>query len=588
MNGSSSDGPAARVDRRTVVVAVAVVVVLAGCSGGEDASPAGVRLTGSTAFDPDREGPAPPIDGAVRGGTVSVLGALDPRTAAYAFSSLDPTLAYAPQPLSVLQGLVTRSLTQYVFDPDQGAMVLVPDLATDLGTPNEDFTRWTYTIRDGVRFEDGTEVTAADVAFGIKRSFDRPTFEEVAPYSTDFFLHGDTYQGPYTSGTDYDGIEVEGNTLILKMERPFPDMPYWGAFPAMGPIHERRSDPPAYGRHPLATGPYKVEEFTPRESLTLVRNQEWDPDTDPGRHAYPDKYVFTFTERPETIDSLILGDSERGQTTVSLSGVLSHDFARAQKLDRVVVGSGPCTYMWFPDYRKIKELEVRQALGYAYPYARVSKALGLISGLTELPGTSLFPPGFPGRQDYNPLEVEPGQTDPAKARVLLREAGYAPGEYEISFVSYPDQAVPEKVYVTSLEAAGFKVSPYPVPTADDARKVVADPRAPINIRFGGWCTDWPSGGSMFRDLFYSDTPPTDGGYFAEPVVDAEIEQIERLPFQDQPAAWGALDKTVMTDYYPVVVTRYQAAPVLHGSRIGGANVDNVGDMPTWKDIYIVQ
>jgi peptide/nickel transport system substrate-binding protein len=61
-----------------------------------------------------------------------------------------------------------------------------------------------------------------------------------------------------------------------------------------------------------------------------------------------------------------------------------------------------------------------------------------------------------------------------------------------------------------------------------------------------------------------------------------------LPFQDQPAAWGALDKTVMTDYYPVVVTRYQAAPVLHGSRIGGANVDNVGDMPTWKDIYIVQ
>jgi peptide/nickel transport system substrate-binding protein len=338
----------------------------------------------------------------------------------------------------------------------------------------------------------------------------------------------------------------------------------------------------------LATGPYKVEEFTPKESLTLVRNEEWDPDTDPGRHAYPDKYVFRFTQPWESIDELILGDSEQGQTTVSLSGVLTPDFARAQKLHRLVVGSGPCTFMWFPDYRKIKELEVRQALGYAYPYAGVGKAVGLIPGVTELHGASLFPPGFPGRLDYNPLEVEPGQTDPAKAKALLREAGYAPGEYEIRFVSYPDQTVPEQVYVTSLEEAGFKATPYRVPTGNDAGHVISDRHAPINLRIGGWCTDWPSGGSMIRNLFYSVDPVTDAEYFAEPAVDAEIERIDRLPFQDQPAAWGALDKTLMTDYYPVVIARYQGAPVLHGSRIGGANVDNTVTMPTWKDIYIVE
>ena len=52
-------------------------------------------------------------------------------------------------------------------------MVLIPDLATDLGTPNDDYTEWTFTIRDGVKYENGQTVTAKDLAYGIDRSFDR-------------------------------------------------------------------------------------------------------------------------------------------------------------------------------------------------------------------------------------------------------------------------------------------------------------------------------------------------------------------------------------------------------------------------------
>ena len=44
-----------------------------------------------------------------------------------------------------MTGLVTRSLTQYDYDPETRQMVLVPDLATDLGTPNDDFTEWKFT-----------------------------------------------------------------------------------------------------------------------------------------------------------------------------------------------------------------------------------------------------------------------------------------------------------------------------------------------------------------------------------------------------------------------------------------------------------
>ena len=115
-----------------------------------------------------------------------------------------------------------------------------------------------------------------------------------------------------------------------------------------------------------------------------------------------------------------------------------------------------------------------------------------------------------------------------------------------------------------------------------------DPNAPINVRSGGWCSDWPAGSSWFPDLFHSDGSPN-WAYFSEPAVDAEIERIGLLPFEEQPAAWGALDRSIMTDYYPAIVTRYAAdVGMLRGARIGGMSTDSTFSMPTWKDIYIVQ
>jgi peptide/nickel transport system substrate-binding protein len=573
--------------KQLVAAAVVVALSFAACSGGGDPPRPRATQEGNgfgQAVDPDREGPAAPIDGAVEGGTVTALAASDDGAVAGQFATMDPTEAFWPIPKSILSGLVTRSLTQYVFDPKQGTMVLVPDLATDLGTPNADFTRWSFTIRDGVMFEDGKTVTAEDVAFGIKRSFDRPTFPDGPTYSNDFFLDGSTYKGVYTSGTSYPGVVVDGDTLTLKMARPFPDMPYLAAFPAMGPIPQQHSEPATYKRHPLATGPYKFGSYTPGKSLTLVRNEFWDPDTDPGRHAYPDRYEFRFTEPWHQVDDIILGHSTQGETTLSVSGVLTDDYKRAQSVDRLVQGSGPCTFIWWPDYRKVTDIRIRKAIGYAYPYKDAVLAIGLIPGVTSSPGRSILPPGFPGRQDYNVLETEPGRTDPAKAKSLLREAGYAPGEFELRFAYAADAFVPLKLIVTSLESAGFKATPYVLPSAK-VDQMAADADAPINLRFGGWCPDWPSGGQWLPPL-YSDVE-SNWAHFAEPAVDAEIARVSRLPFQEQPAAWGALERSIMTDYYPGIVTFYQALPHIQGSRIGGLHADDIYTAPTWKDLYVM-
>jgi peptide/nickel transport system substrate-binding protein len=577
-----------------VATVSAALMVLVACSSGGvggEASPPSATVTSGVAagkaIDPTREAPAAPVPGAVRGGTVTVL--VNPNSS---YETLDPTASY-DIPVYLLSGLVTRSLTQYVYDPAQHTMVLVPDIATDTGTSNADFTRWTFTIRDGVRFEDGTPVTAQDVAFGIERSFDSRTFPDVASYSIDYFLDGQTYKGPYRSGTSFPGIVVHGNTLTLKMARPFPDMPYWAAWPSIGPIPAADSNPATYGLHPLATGPYKVAHFSPGKSLTLVRNDEWDSTTDPGRHAYPDRYVFHYPESPEQVDAAILGDSKRGQTTLSDGNVLAADYRTAKRLHRVTVGSKPCTHWLLPDNRKITDIRIRRAIAFAYPYKAIARVTGQVTGVTSLAGTSILPPEMPGRQNYNALGMTPGRTDTDKARKLLKRAGYALGQYRLSWAydtSDPNLVERTNQLAKGFELAGFKAVPHGLPSPDEAAAVDNDPNGPVNIRElgSGWCADWPVADSFIPPLF--ETGASENlAFFSEPDVDRDIGRIGRLPIDEQPPAWGALDKTIMTRYFPAIVTDYGGVAMLHGSRIGGMNDDDsAGNSLTWKDLYVIR
>ena len=116
--------------------------------------------------------------------------------------------------------------------------------------------------------EDGTPVTAEDVAFGIQRSMDADDLpDRPGPTTrTTFFKDGDSYKGPYTDqGPKCNGVTVNGNDITIKMAKPFPDMDYWGSFPAMGPVPQGKdTNPQNYGKHPLSTGPYKFEELQAR------------------------------------------------------------------------------------------------------------------------------------------------------------------------------------------------------------------------------------------------------------------------------------------------------------------------------------
>jgi peptide/nickel transport system substrate-binding protein len=583
-----------RLKKPIIAVCTVGLMALAACGGSSSNNPASDNTfkTGGNAGegkDPTRtEGPAPEIAGAQTGGTVKVISVAG-------LNSMDPTEAYYINTGSILSQLVVRSLTQYVYDEKSGQMILIPDLATDLGKPNDDFTQWTFTIRDGVKFENGQPVTAKDVAFGIDRSFDRATFPEGAAYSNDYFKNGDKYQGPYTSGGTCGCVKVDGNTLTIKMTKPFPDMPYWGAFAAISPIPSgKASEPAKYALHPLATGPYMFKDYTPEKSLTLVKNPNWDPATDPGRHQYVDEWDMQFDVPSGKIDQIMLKDQGDGQTTLTFDNLLAADYAKAKAdaNDRLVLGSSPCSFYWAPDYRKITDIKIRQALAYAYPYQDAWAAGGEIVGVTRQAGTNIMPPGIPGRTDYNVLpDFTPGQADPDKSKALLQEAGAM--DYPIKFLYSQDDPVSvdaKDAIVKGLEAGGFKPEPYATTVADSST-LRADPDTKINVRSAGWCSDWPTGGSWFPPLFESTNLKAEGlgsnyEVFSEPDVDKRIADIESSPIDKQNALWNELDKYIAEKYFPTFSTGYDGVAMMHGSKIHNMFDDNVFAMPTWKDIWV--
>ncbi len=584
----------ARRGRGLLAASMVAALVLSACGGGgdgdrRDAAPDGIDRSGlgaaGSAKDPDREGPVE-IDGAREGGTVRVL-------SADGLNSMDPSEAYFLNTLSILGGLVTRSLTQYTYDEETGDMVLVPDLATDLGTSNADYTEWTFTIRGGVKWENGREVTAEDVRYGILRSFDRSTFPGGAAYSNDYFLDGDKYKGPYRSGTGYAGVVVDGNRLTLKMERPFPDLPYWAAFPAMGPVPAGEDAPETYLRHPWATGPYMFDDYVPEKSLTLVRNPHWDPATDPARTQYPDRYEFAFQVPATQVDQVLLNDQGDGERTLTYDDVLAENFRTFQDEhpDRLELGPQPCTTYWAPDYRKVTDKRVRQALAYAYPYRDAALAAGQIENVTRVWGENLMPPGIPGRTEYSLLDTAPGETDPAAARRLLEEVD-AVG-YEIRWLFRGDDPLDvatKDVVVRALRDVGFTPRPVATTVADYSTER-RDPDSEVNLRAAGWCSDWPSGGSWIPPVLESSDLDEEGlgsnyAAFSEPDVDRRIREVVMLPTEQQPAAWNDLGRHVAETYFPLFVIGYGGVAHAHGSKVMGHRVDGTLGMPTYKTIWL--
>lgn len=583
-------------------LAVVSLLTLAACGGsdggGGSSDEPSVNITEVAGNGQDATAVGPlEIEGAKSGGTVHVIGASGDMS-----TSFDPRGVYYSDMISIQTSLLVRSLTQWKYDEETGNMVLVPDLATDLGQPNEDFTQWTFELKDGIKYEDGTDIKSSDIAYSVSSSLDCDTFTDCP---SNYLLGVLSGSGDVKKDGDIaSGIETpDDKTIIFNFDTPFPDMSFYAFFPLFSPI------PPAVGKkigdYPtnlVASGPYKVAQFTPAKSLKLVRNEFWDPATDPARAALPDEWDFDTTYADaKTVDSVLLASKGDGETTLAYDDIDSSDIPtfRNEASDRLITGSTPLTRWLAPDNKKVP-LEVRQAITWAYPYDKAAKTAGLIEGVNYIPTTTLMAPGVPGRKEVNGMpDHEVGQTDAAKAKQILTDAGKL--GFELSWLYSTDDPLSVKtmeVVKAAYIEAGFTAKPFATTTTDSAAKR-SDPATPINVRVGGWFSDWPSGYSWIPPVFSpADTSVScaeqtgesfgvvNYANFCDDGINEEIERVKGLPIEEQPDAWADLEEKIQTEFYPIIPTSNGGTIQAHGTRLEGVNIDITGGMPTYKTIWV--
>ena len=321
------------IKRLRTVAALSAVAALALSACGGSGSGTGNNTDGSggakAEFNAALTGVVSPSD--KKGGTVKMASSDD-------WDSLDPGETYYGYAWNFAR-LYGRSLLMFKSAPGKAANELVPDLAEAKGVPSDGGKTWTYKIRKGVKFEDGTVITSKDVKYGIERSTDKATFPDGPAYYDTMLNWPAGWKGPYKSkgmNTDSAISTPDDNTIVFHLKAPFAGFDYLAMTPQTAPVPEKGDQGAKQKQHVISSGPYMFATYEDGKSYTLKRNPNWDPATDPNRKALPDGYDMQMNVDAEDIDNrLISGNVDialagTGVTAASQSRVLSDPTLKAR------------------------------------------------------------------------------------------------------------------------------------------------------------------------------------------------------------------------------------------------------------------
>jgi peptide/nickel transport system substrate-binding protein len=486
-----------------------------------------------------------------KGGTLTVLNS-QPQ------EDFDPARLYTSGGGNV-PSLVFRTLTTRNRENGAAGAKVVPDLATDTGRANKDATVWTYTLKKGLKYEDGTAITSADIKYGIERSF-APELSGGAPYLRDWLVGAADYQGPYKDKKGLSAVETpDSRTIVFHLNKPEGEFPYLATQTQFTPVPQGKDTGTKYEQHPISSGPYKVvSNQNDGETIVLERNKYWSTATDAERKAYPDKI-----DVKSGLDSSVINQRLSASQGTDAAAVTTDTNLGPAELAKVTgdkelaarVGTGHFGYTNYiafnPTVAPFNNVKVRQAISYAIDRSSVVNAAGG-SSLAEAATTFL-----PNQKSfgYDPYDLFPAGAsgNAAKAKELLKEAGYPKGitvtlthSNDKDFETSPEIAT---AIQDALKKAGITVKLQGLEINDYKDKIHSVKTEP-GFFLAHWGADWPSGGPFLAPIFDGRQIVKDGanfntGLLNDESVNAEIDAINKLTNLDEAAKrWGALDKKI--------------------------------------------
>ena len=427
---------------------------------------------------------------------------------------------------------VTYQIVDNLVGVDPGTSELVPALATEWSA-NEDSTVWTFTLREGVTFQDGTPFDAEAVVFNFRR-WNEPDFEH------GYREEGKTYV-PWTwSFGGFAGSEearfqearaVDDHTVELVLAEPIGFLPAMlsSSYLGMHSPEAIRTAGPDYGTPAagvVGTGAFTFESWEVGSDVRLVRNDDyW------GEPARVEELVFVASEEPVAR----LAELQAGTIDIALD-LAPDDVATVEadpELEPAVPESGlNVGYMAFhQEHEPFGDVRVRQAVAHAIDVEAIVEAF--YAGL-GLPAEGLVPPPLWGRVELDTRY----EYDPERARELLAEAGYGDGfQTELWYmpVSRPYFPAPQPIAETMasyLADVGIEAE---LLTEDWGTYLERYNQGAYPMYMLGWIAEFPDPDNFLNTLVGPGIGPTGLGWQDDEVFSA-LEEARGLSEQSERAS----------------------------------------------------
>ncbi|MER6397430.1 ABC transporter substrate-binding protein [Kitasatospora sp. NPDC001603] len=503
----------------------------------------------------------------VKGGTLTVLTNQD-------FAHLDPARNWVLPHMDFGTRLIYRTLVTFKSEPGSAGSEIVPDLATDLGKSSDGGKTWTFTLRDGLTYEDGSPIKSADVKYNVERSF-APDLTGGPDYAIQYLAGGENYKGPL-NGEHLPSIETpDDKTIVFHLKRPVAEFSYTATLPTFSPVPQSQDKGTQYDSRPFSSGPYKIASYDRGKQLVLVRNTNWDQASDTVRKAYPDKIVVTQGLKGGQADDRVIASDGADASTIEMPWMqhesVSKVLPKADVKARMVAEQTGCTDMLYLNTAKapFDDPKVREAMMYAVDREAQVTAFGG-PAMADV-ATSFLPPSLTAGAKADPLKI-PAAGDPEKAKDLLKAAGKT--DLKVSLlVSIGDKSRGEALQ-QSLAKAGVQVT---VNTVDASAfsDTVGDTKNAPELTINGWCPDYPSAATFLPFLFDGRTIKEKGnqGNYSQFRDQATMDRMDQIAamtdLAEANAAWKQLDEDLVKKA-PAVPLMWQRRPLLVGTNVAGA------------------
>lgn len=532
--------------------------------------------------------------GMKQGGTLRVVAAALP-------ANLDPQRINAALDANVSRA-VTRTLTTFKTEPGAASGELAADLATDLGRPKENNRVWTFQLKEGVKWADGSPITCQHLKYGAERNF--ASFARLSlPYARDYLEDpAPRYEGPFIGGnTGLDSVKcLDTKTIEYHLKFPVGDFNYATALPVFAPVKQGAdSDDAKFNLEPLASGPYMVKPGSRTETeMTLVRNPHWSQATDRVRKAYPDQIIFMAESNVPALTNTLIEDTGDARNTIMLMDVAPNFLQQVMTDPRLVARaatgpSGSVRYISI-NTQRITNVKCRQALIFAFNKRKFRQAMGG-SLVGDLATTMLSPTlrAYKKFDHYGTL-ANGGEGDTKRALELIAEAQTKDNvtcPKKLTF-THPDVPTTVNRFVKTVVDAyiqiGVEIEFAPIAPGDYYNTVTTyESQNKFDLLWAGWIPDWSNGSAVIPPTFSSaavaDEPGELGGSNTSFLTDDEIDKaiadaMLESDIERQWKLWGEIDSMLSQKAVAIPVI-YGKAIRLHGSNVSGAFIHSAFGMP---------